>query len=243
MTNQTPRPLVPRDLYRLQQLKGCELSPSEVEDMEEDLDTLRDLVEDFPVSNLYITVVRHQRSDDYHVKTSLALCGRKLFTGERHAKVHPAFDSCIRKLVKKVRAYKHEMRVGADISKQTAGTRQTVQASGDMDVNAMVNAVDAKDYAAFRHEIDVFESSLTERIGRWIERYPEIRSQLDQPISASDIVEEVFLNAFSRFHSRSHDVPPGQWLESLIDPSVQALLQSPDEEFERIRFSRSTFNQ
>ena len=26
--------------------KGCELSPSEVEDMEEDLDTLRDLVEE-----------------------------------------------------------------------------------------------------------------------------------------------------------------------------------------------------
>ena len=222
--------------------KGCELSASEIEDMEEDLDTLRDLVEDFPVSNLYITVVHHQRTDDYHVKTSLALSGRKLFTGERHAKVHPAFDSCIRKLVKKVRAYKHEMRVGTDASKQAAGTRQDIQPSGEMDLNAMVNAVDAKDYSTFRREIDVFESSLTERIGRWIERYPEIRSQLDQLILVSDIVEEVFLNAFDRFETRSHNVPPGQWLESLIDPSVQALLQSPDEEFERVRFSNGTFN-
>ena len=222
--------------------KGCELSASEVEDMEEDLDTLRDLVEDFPVSNLYITVVHHQRSDDYHVKTSLALSGRKLFTGERHAKVHPAFDSCIRKLTKKVRAYKREMRVGADASKQAEGTRQDVQPSGEIDVNSLVEAVDANDYTAFRREIDVFESSLMERIGRWIERYPEIRSQLDQPMSVSDIVEEVFLNAFDRFETRSHDVPPGQWLESLIDPSVQALLQSPDVEFERVRFSKSAFN-
>jgi ribosome-associated translation inhibitor RaiA len=222
--------------------KGCELSASEIEDMEEDLDTLRDLVEDFPVSDLYITVVHHQRTDDYHVKTSLALSGRKLFTGERHAKVHPAFDSCVRKLAKKVRAYKHEMRVGADASKQAAGTRQDVQPSGEIDLNALVTAVDANDYPAFRRQIDVFESSLMERIGRWIERYPEIRSQLDQPMSVSDIVEEVFLNAFDRFETRSHNVPPGQWLEGLIDPSVQALLQSPDEEFERIRFSKGTFN-
>jgi ribosome-associated translation inhibitor RaiA len=222
--------------------KGCELSASEVEDMEEDLDTLRDLVKDFPVSNLYITVVHHQRSDDYHVKTSLALSGRRLFTGERHAKVHPAFDSCIRKLTKKVRAYKHEMRVGDDASKQAAGTRQDVQPSGEIDLNALVTAVDANDYSAFRREIDIFETSLMERIGRWLERYPEIRSQLDQPMSVSDVVEEVFLNAFDRFETRSHNVPPGKWLESLIDPSVQALLQSPDEEFERIRFSKSAFN-
>jgi ribosome-associated translation inhibitor RaiA len=222
--------------------KGCELSASEVEDMEEDLDTLRDLVEDFPVSNLYITVVHHQRSDDYHVKASLALSGRKLFTGERHAKVHPAFDSCVRKLTKKVRAYKHEMRVGADAAKQAAGTRQDVHPSGELDLNALVVAVDTNDYPAFRREIDIFEPSLMERIGRWIERYPEIRSQLDQPISVSDVVEEVFLNAFDRFKTRSHNVPPGKWLESLIDSSVQALLQSPDEEFERVRFSKSAFN-
>ena len=143
--------------------KGCELSPSEVEDMEEDLDTLRDLVEDFPVSNLYITVVHHKRSDDYHVKVSLALPGRKLFTGERHTKVHPAFDSCVRKLTKKVRAYKHEMRVGVDAAKQAAGTRQDVQPSAELDLDALVAAVETKDYPAFRREIDVFESSLMER--------------------------------------------------------------------------------
>ncbi len=222
--------------------KGCELAAAEIEQMEEDLHTLRELVKDFPVSDLHVTVVHHQRSGDYHVKTSLALSGRKLFTGERHALMHPAFESCIRKLVKKVRAYKHEMRVGADATKQAAGTRQDVQPTAVFDTNLLVRAVEAKDYPSFRRELDVFEPSLMERIGRWMERYPEISAQAEWSISVSDIVEEVFLNAFDRFEQRSHDVPPGKWLESLIDPSVQALLQSSDEEFERVRFSSGALN-
>ena len=221
--------------------KGCELSASEIEDMEEDLHTLRELVEDFPVSDLHITVVHHGRSDDYHVKTTLALPGRKLFTGDRDVVVHPAFERCVRKLTKKVRAYKSHMRVGTDPAKQAAGTRQDVQPTRQVDASVLTTAVDAKDYSAFRREIDVFEPAMTERIGRWIQRYPEFQTRLGSAVSVSDVVEEVFLNAFEHFAARSHHVSPGDWLESLIDPSIQALLQSPDEEFERISFSRSTF--
>lgn len=221
--------------------QGCELSPSELEEIEEDLDTLGQMVEDFPVSDLHITVVYHKRSDDYHVKTSLALSGRKLFTGERHAKFHPAFERCVRKLTKKVRAYKHEMRVGAEAAKQAAGTEQELEPAGMIDLGGLREAVEANDYPAFRRQIDTFEPSLIERVGRWLERYPQLRSQLDPEITVSDIIEEVFLNAFDRFAERSHEVPPGPWLESLIDPSIQALLQFPDEEFARVSFSQSTF--
>ena len=42
--------------------KGCELSADEIEDMEVDLHTLRNLVEDFPVSDLHITVVYHHKA-------------------------------------------------------------------------------------------------------------------------------------------------------------------------------------
>jgi ribosome-associated translation inhibitor RaiA len=219
--------------------KGCELSADEIEEMEIDLDTLKSLVSDFPVSDLHITVVYHQKAHDYHVKTSLMLSGRKLFTGERHAKVHPAFESCIRKLTKKVRAYKRQMRVGEDAEKHSAGTRHDVVPIGEINLQAIVDAVSAEDYAKFRREIDVFEPSLAQRISHWIERYPEIGSRLEHPFQVSDIVEEVFLNAFDRFESRSHQIPPGQWLESLIDPSVQALLQSPDEEYQRIQFAKA----
>lgn len=220
--------------------KGCELSPQEIEAMELDLDTLQALVADFPVSDLHITVVYHHKASDYHVKTSLGLCGRKLFTGDRHAKVHPAFESCIRKLTKKVRAYKREMRVGEDAEKLAAGTRHEVEPIAEVDVAAIIQAVENDDYAEFRRVIDVFEPSLAARISHWIKRYPEIESRLDHPFLLSDIVEEVFLNAFDRFAQRSHDIPPGRWLETLIDPSVQALLQSPDEEYERIQFAQMT---
>lgn len=222
--------------------KGCELAAEEIEDMEMDLDTLKSLVADFPVSDLHITVVYHQKSHDYHVKTSLGLSGKKLFTGQRHSKVHPAFESCVRKLTKKVRAYKREMRVGEDAEKLAAGTRHDVLPAGEIDVAAMVQAVESDDYNAFRHQIDVFEPSLTTRISRWVERYPEISSQLGPPFGLADIVEEVFLNAFDRFADRPRNTPPGGWLESLIDPSVQALLQSPDEEYERIQFSKLVMN-
>jgi ribosome-associated translation inhibitor RaiA len=210
--------------------------------MEEDLHTLRNLVSDFPVSDLHITVVHHEKARDYHVKTSLGLSGRKLFTGERHRKVHPAFESCIRKLTKKVRAYKRQMRVGEEAEKLSAGTRHEVVPAGEIDVAALIGAVGKDDYPLFRRQIDVFEPSLAARIGHWIERYPEISTRIGHPFQIVDIVEEVFLNAFDRFESRSHDTPPGQWLESLIDPSVQALLQSPDEEYERIQFAKMSMN-
>ncbi len=219
--------------------KGCELSASEIEDMERDLHTLRNLVEDFPVSDLHVQVVHHKRSNDYHVKTSLRLSGRTLFTGERHVKVHPAFESCIGKLTKKISAYKDEMRVGSEAAKKAEGTRLDIQPSDAIDVDSLNAAVEQDNYPAFRRAIDVFEESLNRRIGRWLEKYPEARARLGETITVSDIVEEVFLNAFDRFASRSHSVSPGKWLEALIDPSIQALIQAPDEEFARISFSRS----
>ena len=222
--------------------KDCELLPSEIEHMEQDLHTLRELVADFPVSDLLVTVVHHPTSGDYHVRTTLGLPGRKLFTGERHAKVHPAYERCIRKLVKKVRACKHEMRVGEDAVKRAKGTRQNVEAVAEFDASALIQTVENDDYLEFRRQMDVFEPALSERIARWLGKYPEIQAQIDWPVSVSDIVEEVFLNAFDQFNTRSHNVPPGDWLESLIDPSVQAILQSPDDEYLRIEFSSAAFN-
>ncbi|MEM9586070.1 MAG: hypothetical protein AAGA03_02210 [Planctomycetota bacterium] len=219
--------------------KGCTLSAAEIEQMEEDMSTLRRQTEDFPVSNLYITVVRHPRAGDYHVKTTLALSGRKLFTGDRGTSMHPTFESCLRKLTKKVRAFKSQMRVGSDTSKLSEGTRQAVEPTRDVNIETLTKAVRGDDYESFRREIDVFEPSLIERVERWLHRYPELKSQFESAIPASDVVEEVFLNAFDQFDSRSHSVPPGDWLDSLINPSIQALLQKPDEEFEQICYSSS----
>ena len=219
--------------------KGCELAQSQIEKMETSLGTLRKLVEAFPVSNLYITVVHHDPSKDYHVKTSLALSGKTLFTGDRDVDVHPAFERCIRKLVQKVRTYKKRMSQDSELAKLAEGTHQLVKPSAELDLAKIQSAVDEQDYAGFRQTLDMFDSSLRQRVGRWLQRYPEIESKLGDNFQIDDIVEEVFLNAFEEFPTRSHDVPPGEWLEHLIDPSVQAILQSPDEEFANISFARS----
>lgn len=221
--------------------QDCALSLIEIERLESDLNTLRELVADFPVSDLHVTVIHHPRRDDYHVRTTLNLPGRKLFTGERHVKVHPAYERCVNKLIKKVRAYKQQLRVGVDVVKQAEGTRQIIQPVAEFDAGALIQAVENDDYIEFRRRMDVFEPALSERIGRWLGKYPEIQAEAEWPISVSDIVEEVFLNAFDQFDLRSHDVPPGDWLESLIDPAVQAILQSPDDEYQRIAFSSAVF--
>jgi ribosome-associated translation inhibitor RaiA len=219
--------------------KGCELNADQIERLEDGLHTLRNLVASFPVSNLYVTVIHHPRSADYHVKTSLALTGRTLFTGDRDADIHPAFERCIRKLTTKVQAYKKRMQGDAETAKHSEGTLQDVQATGALNTEALTEAFEYDDYAAFRREIDVFDESLTRRVGRWIQRYPEIEAELGSALTVSDIVEDVYLSAFEQFAQRPHDTPPGAWLESLIDPSVHGLLQSPEEEFARISFARS----
>ena len=222
--------------------KDCELTPAELQQMEKNLHTLRELIADFPVSDLHVTVVHHPKSDDYHVRTTLALPGRRLFTGERQPIAHPAYERCIHKLIKKVGAYKEEMSLRGDAAKEAKGTRQTVAAIAELDVAALSQAIDNDDYLEFRRQMDVFEPALSERIGKWMGNYPAIQAQFSWPISVGDIVEEVFVNAFDQFDRRAHNVPPGDWLESLIDPSVQAILQSPDDEYLRIAFSSAAFN-
>jgi hypothetical protein len=173
------------------------------------------------------------------VKTSLALSGKTLFTGDRDVEVHPAFERCIRKLVQKVRSFKARMQKDSELAKQAEGTHQMVTPSVEFDISEIQTAFDDQDYFRFRQSLYAFDGSLRQRVGRWLQRYPEIESRLGADFQVDDIIEEVFLNAFEVFPSRSHDVPPGDWLEHLIDPAVQAILQAPDEEFANISFVRS----
>ena len=226
--------------FRIQlNTQGCELSANEIAEMEEDLHSLRNAVESFPVSRLQITVVHHAKSDDYHVKTSLMLSGKTLFTGERDVLVHPAYERCVRKLVRKVEAFKQNMHGDAELAKQAKATHATVEPTGTVDTERLKAAVEADDYPAFRQAADVFDNSLTERVGRWLQRYPEIELGLGESVTISEIVEDVFLNAYEQFPSRPDEVPPGDWLEGLIDPTVQALMLSPDEEYARISYAKT----
>lgn len=220
--------------------KNCELSAAERRAIEQALNPLRKLVRDFPVADLYITVDYPARSGDYHVKTSLVLTGKTLFTGDRGRQHYPPFERCVRKLVHKVEAYKESLSNKPETSKQREGTHHDVLPSQEPDAAAFEEAAARGDYGAFHAATFVYEDAMRNRIGRWIERYPDVAAMLDRRFTIDDFIEEVFLNAFEQYGQRPASVRMGQWLEDLIDPSIRALQQDPDLEKENIEFARSS---
>jgi hypothetical protein len=109
----------------------------------------------------------------------------------------------------------------------------------EVDGQAVDEAVSAGDYAQFRKLMFAYEEPLRKRIGRWIERYPEVAAQLREQVGLADIVEEVFLTAFDEYDDRPQAVPFSEWLENLIDPSVKLVSTASDEELDNISFART----
>ena len=219
--------------------KNCNLRPEEIAKMETNLGVLRTMVGEFPVADLYLFVARHDRSNEFQVKASLVLTGRTLFTGDHDAHVHPAFLRCVRKLVAKLRGYLDDLGNKPAMAKQEEGTRRQVIPVAAPDGDALDRAVSDGDYAAFRRAAFVYEGPVRERTTRWINRYPELETQLGNGLSVNDAVDEVFLNAFERYAERPQSVRIGQWLEDLIDPSLRALAEHPDREKEQISLART----
>lgn len=219
---------------------NCELTPANIAAIEADLEPLRRLTERFPVSDLYITIEEFSGTEQYHVRTALVLPGKTLFTGERsdeHAV--PAFGACARKLVKKLQGYIMELDGGGERAHYSSGTKHDVIPSEEPDAVAVQSAIDEADYAKFREAMYPYEESLRTRIGRWVQRYPQVQQQIGTEFQLADIVEEVFLNAFDNWNSRPEQVPVGRWIEDLIDPSIKALLDNPEEEMANIAMVRT----
>lgn len=219
--------------------KHCDLSADEIAKMESALDPLARAVKDFPVRDLYVTVIHHPRSRDFHVKTSLVLPSRTLFTGDRDYQMYPAYERCLRKLVNKIEAYKTQLEKSPEISKHEKGTHQEVTPTQVPDIERVEQAVRDGDYRRFRRETHVYDESVRKRAGRWVQRYPEVNKRLGGALDVvGDITEEVFLNAFELFDQRPQAVRFGDWLENLIDPSIKTLLNHP-EELENISMART----
>ncbi len=219
--------------------KQCNLAPETLQKMDTCLEPLRRVTRQFPVADLFISVLHHVRGGDFHVKTSLVLMNTTLFTADHDAHVYPAFERCVTKLVRKVESYVNDLSHTPETRKRLKGTRQEVYPAMPPDGDGLASAVQSGDYAAFRDESLDYEGPIRDRVGRWIERYPDIRLQLGRTLSLDDVVEEVFLNAFERFDQRPRAVRFGEWLEGLIDPSLHALRSDPDGEKENIEFART----
>lgn len=232
------------DRYQLQvqyDTRQFTLTEEMTDRLERELNGLANVVKDFPSPQLHVEIVRHPRSEDFHVKMALKLTRPQVFfTGDRDEQVYSAFKRCARKLVAKAAAYKHEMTEKPPGVNPDPRDGRHVMAAAAPELAAMDEAAENGDYAAFRSASAMYENALGRRIGRWIERYPDAAALLGESIFISEIVEEVFLNAFEQWDRRP--APPqglGEWLEELIDPAIQALLADPETERENLSYVRS----
>lgn len=217
----------------------CELDAAEIEHFEQGLEPLRKPVEKFPVSDLYITVSFQSRTGAYRVNTALVLPGRTLAAGDHDTNVYTAFKRCVRKLVRRLEGYQADLNDSDERAKHQKGTHQNLIPQIEPDAEVLKQSVADQDYVAFRGATSVYEEPLRKRIGRWAQRYPKIEQQIGDKLTLDDMVEEVFLNAFERYEQRPDEVPLGEWLDHLIDPSIRLLAEHPAEELENIEFARS----
>jgi ribosome-associated translation inhibitor RaiA len=217
----------------------CSLSDAVRDRMRGDLDALARQVADFPVAEVHILVERNGRSNDYSVKTSLILPGATLVSNDHDPAVHAAFVRCLQSLEENVRGYKDRLGKVPERQKQEKGTHADLMASVGPDPAAVEEAVRTGDYADFRTATFGYEDAVRMRIGRWLERYPEVNAQVGRQFAIEDVVEAVFLDAFEAFDKRPAGVRFGDWLDGLIDPAVRALGSGNGELLENVRLART----
>jgi len=193
----------------------------------------------FPVADLHIYLEYNRHSHDHVVKLSLILPGTRLVTTDHDVQMHPAFERALGQLTENLKAYKSQLERIPDRQRAEKGTVQQVEPGGGLDAEQLAAAVGAGDYAAFRVASLPYEESVRKRVGRWIERYPEMAAQVGKGLQINDVVESVFLSAFESYDSRPHDLRFGDWLDGLIDPAVKALRDHRDAEMENINNARS----
>jgi hypothetical protein len=216
--------------------KDFRLSETERQKFDTDLETLRKAVACFPDPELKIEL---SQQSYYRVRTSLILPSRTLFTADEDRDLHPAWERCIRKLVGKVQALKETLGNKPTYSKEAEGTLHDVRPAMEPDAEQLNRAIADLDYVAFRNAMAVYEEAVERRVGRWAQRYPIVEDRLGDGLAISEIVEEVFLNAFEKYGERPANLRLGEWLASLIDPSIKALVDDPSFEKENLSYIES----
>jgi hypothetical protein len=220
--------------------RQCPVPADELSRMQRSLVELGEAVRDFPQAALTVTLVHHPRSQTHHVEFRLQLPGRTLATGDADPYLDSAFQRCLRKLLHRVESYRENPdRASLAAAARTETLGRAILAPEDPGDGLLGRAVEAGDYRAFRNTLANYEDWLRRRIGRWIQRYPEAEARLGRDLAIGDVVEEVYLNAFEQLAKRPSDVPFHEWLEGLIDPSLKALMDHPEQEQENASLART----
>jgi len=220
--------------------KACDIPPDERTRLQTSLGALADAVNDFPDPVLWLDIVYHPHSQMYHVEAKLKLPGRTIFSGEEDSYLDTALQRCVRKVNHKTEAYKEhpDQEAVAAAERRDALDREVIAPEAP-DAGPLGQAAEEGDYRTFRTALAGYEEWLRKRVGRLVQRLPEAQARLGDELLLGDIVEEVYLNAFEQFTRRPTAVPLSEWLESLIVPSLRALLRYPYEEAEAASMART----
>src|SRR5205823_5098081 len=136
--------------------------------MQRSLAPLGEAVKDFAASDLWVTCVRHPRSQTFHVEAKLKLPGRTLMTGDRDAYLDTAFQQCVRKLVRRVEAYEeHPDRQAAELAERRIERDRHLVAPEDPAAGSLGEAAQAGDYRRFRQALSSLDEWLRARVGQW----------------------------------------------------------------------------
>jgi hypothetical protein len=220
--------------------KGCSIPRDEQDRMEVLLIPLRQAVSEIPSSHLSIGVIHHPKNQVYHVEFKLKTPSRTLFADAADAYLDSAFQRGLDQLLNEVRNNSPAVNGRADATvAQRLAMDAALVAPEDPSAGALAATVLAGDYRAFRTALSGYEDWLGKRIGRWVQRFPEVEARIGGDLRIGDIVEEVYLNAFEQLTRRPTGVRFSDWLVNLIDPSIKSLLRRPDMERENASLGRT----
>jgi hypothetical protein len=220
----------------------CHPAPAELDEMRAGLEGLARQVAHFPTRDLRVVIEGKPRTNEFVVKLSLILPGKTIACGDHGPTLQAAFERCVDVLVENVKAYKDSLGQVPERQKAEKRTQAALLPSTPVDIAAVSAAVEAGDYAAFRAALAPYDDGLRVRVGRWIERYPAVQALIGKKIEAIDVAEAVFLAAFDEYEHQPLGERFGDWLESLIDPTVRAFEHKPDEELENVNMARSAID-
>jgi hypothetical protein len=209
--------------------------------LEQGLGLLGEGVKQFPETELRVSIIYHPRSRVYHVECRPQLPGKTLFGSEYGGDYRMAFDRCVQQLGERLGAYldNHPDRAAERVVAQRTALDRDVVAPEGHDTGPVAKAVQDGAYKTFRRLLLGYEDWLRNRIGRWVQRYPEADAEVGDELRLGDLLEEVYLNAFEQYGDWPTAVPFHQWLEGLIEPSLQEFLRHPDEVRENASMVRS----
>ncbi len=220
-------------------VEGFTPTDAETKHIEAEVDRIQPLVIDFPTQILHINLEYNTNSEQYEVKLALVLPGQTFATGDVSEAWEPSLEKSVQKMIRRIEHYKSTLSGESAQAHAAAGTTMEVEPNRRMDGKQVAGAVASGNYTEFREAMYPIEESLRDRVGRWIQRYPQIQLKLGSRFTIADIVEETFMMAFDRYEHWHAEMFFGQWIETLIDPAMKKIARDPDGELETISFQQT----